>query len=489
MPLQGTTSSESPPKVLRKSAEYLRKPPLPRNCTQPATQQAAGKSDLLQLVSAVATACAAIPDEDTQAQLLELRQTVDALAAACQLTAVTPRQLQALVAMKDCRLVLAQALAPVLEDPWWRAQFHQVWQTAAVEGIAQPQMASIVRTCHDRAATQQEIEQAWGTAMAKLGRWRRETRAGCTNEIEGALESWLKERVPAAAAAQAEEQGADAATEWIKRAEQLRSWVTWFRSNCKPEALEAELAELTAALATAGAAQKLEAGLVEARQLLTDPTCEEVAQRMLAVFSACRGARPAAGARDLLQSALAALKEYGEVAMTAARADLAILLLDLLGGPGLADSQADAESDARLADSQADARSWQKTVHGFALLALVEGLGSLKPQDPAARLSIMEALQQWDSWGETAVVGDVGSKMEEAAGRLRQWQAGAKAQVQGAAVAAATKAVEALEARAKGGQGGQSWRQALPDDATWEHIERESSYHLFPPASPPQRRS
>ena len=65
---------------------------------------------------------------------------------------------------------------------------------------------------------------------------------------------------------------------------------------------------------------------------------------------------------------------------------------------------------------------------------------------------------------------------------MRKWLAAAREHLQSEAVVAATAAVEALEARAKGGQNGLSWRQALSDEASWDEIEREAAYHLFPPS-------
>ena len=74
--------------------------------------------------------------------------------------------------------------------------------------------------------------------------------------------------------------------------------------------------------------------------------------------------------------------------------------------------------------------------------------------------------------------------MEHACAALREWQAGARDRLQGEAAAAATAAVQALEQRAKGGPGGLSWRQALSAEASWDEIEREAAYRLFPPNQP-----
>lgn len=74
--------------------------------------------------------------------------------------------------------------------------------------------------------------------------------------------------------------------------------------------------------------------------------------------------------------------------------------------------------------------------------------------------------------------------MEHACAAVRQWLEFARERLQSEAMAAATAAVEALEARAMGGQNGLSWRQALSAEASWDEVEREAAYHLFPPNQP-----
>ena len=90
---------------------------------------------------------------------------------------------------------------------------------------------------------------------------------------------------------------------------------------------------------------------------------------------------------------------------------------------------------------------------GLCGLAGGGGRGGGETEEPWEGFANGVARRERGAWGTTpGGGGDVSSAMGQAAGAVREWQASAGAQVQGAAVQAATDALTALEAHAKEGK-------------------------------------
>jgi hypothetical protein len=408
---------------------------------------------------------------DTIAIVKTLHRTVNAVAAIIQPEAITQEQLEALVELKDGANNFAKCLTPMLRQRWWAERLRQVWDTATTETVAHPAITDIIRACNDPNTTPQQIETAWTTVQSKLQRWQRDMRKGATKPLEDCLEQWLRKAMWAATAEP------NKTADWVSSAEKLRSRATWFRDNVRPclglgtswEGLH----DLSTALQQAGANHKMAAGIESLVQLQADPTSEELVTKVLSALACCQGLLPDQSAMTTIREAVEMLRE-DSLPMTEERAKLAVTMLDLLEAGGTA-----VDTEPSLC-----AASWRRTRTGFMLLAQEKKLGSLKHGDAAARLAVKECLRAWGE-GKAPVIGKSNGPIEAAVQQLNAWWSEARAHVMGHAVTAAQDAQKALAARAGGALDGLSWKaQVSHPNATWEELEREACYHLFPAKQP-----
>jgi hypothetical protein len=449
------------------------------------SQREAGRTALLLLGTEVMQACSAASESaDMPNPILlkvqELQQTFAAVTAVTQRAAVSQEQLRALSDLKDKSIGLAASLSPVLQDTWWASQLQRVWLTAAAEGVAHPMMLSIMQTLNNDLAAvpgSSDVDAAWTKAQRRLPRWRQDLREGSTEQVEESLRSWLQRSVKSLTSDSELESEGEA---WVNSAEATRSRIVWFRDNMSAGALEQELRTLVEILTKVGASQKMSTGIQLLTTLLLDPRQETVIESLLNSFKECQGLQPDASARETMREALAALEEHASHTVTAARADLALVLLDMLAH--ISSSSANSPAAASEDEAEGSKARWQRTSHGCRMLILADTLHGMKFSDAVARLSVKENLRLWEET-DAEIFGD-STDMEAAARKLHQWLQEARSHLQKELLATATQAVEALEALAGGAPDGGSWRSNLADGASWEDVEREALYFLFPPKMP-----
>lgn len=189
----------------------------------------------------------------------------------------------------------------------------------------------------------------------------------------------------------------------------------------------------------------------------------------LDAFRACQGLRCSEGPAG---SIIEILEDLDSTELTAEEANLAILMLAILP---------DTHQD------QARSSHWRRLQLGFKLRSLMASLPTPEHATISARAEATDALAQWGSIspqdGDTPLQESLGPATE-AAEELRTWLREVESRAADVKYEAAELAMSALEARMKGGQNGESWKARLPEDAAWDMIEREASFHLLSSQGP-----
>jgi hypothetical protein len=391
----------------------------------------------------------------------DLRGTLAAIAAIVQTTPATSDQLKGLAALRDgfppgsC----GEGLAQLLADPWWADRLNKVWHTAAAESLAAPAMARITL----QLASDTEAGQAWSTAQGKLAKWQKDLRMGATAELVAAMASHCRAQVAQAKQASVHDE------DWLATAEAVRSRICWLQGFV-PGTLARELASLMTEMQEASARSKLRAGMALLDNVIEGLASDRDVADMAEAFGNCRGLRADSADAARMMQAMEHLRNSDR--MSAEKADLALAMIAILPDTGGSAASPATPPVAQLA------KDWRKTSIGFQLAEVQMSLGAAAKGDPVDQAKVKDILSAWAANDGTPIGNEAGAAAAQES--LEEWLANSFETSAKQVIAQATKAAAALEVRAGGKMGGGSWKEQLSEDSSWEDVEREANYHLFP---------
>ena len=172
----------------------------------------------------------------------EVWDTLLAVAALVQNTACTTEQIKALrVISSDLespapKRKSTSALAIFWTDPFWQQKREAIWESAADEGVAAPQLLQITQIVQTKPSVE-EVNEAWALAQRKHDRWQTTLREGALSDMVEALELWCKDEVNSLQTLSVGSH--ENLVAWVLRAKVVRSRMDWLHIKCDVSFAEA----------------------------------------------------------------------------------------------------------------------------------------------------------------------------------------------------------------------------------------------------------